>query len=137
MKPDIIKIAGVVIRDGKLLITKPFDKDVFISLGGTLEDGESELECLLREIEEEIGVKITNTPKFFFRSPIEEAVGKPGMTVQISLYLIEIEGEPIASNEIETIHWISKDEFESKRFKLGSVLERYTIPMLINDKLLY
>jgi 8-oxo-dGTP diphosphatase len=137
MKPDIIKIAALVVREGKLLITKTVKQDIWISLGGTLEKAEDELECLRRELEEEIKVKVVGEPKFYLKSPIEEAVHNPGKTVQITVYLTEIEGEPTPSMEVEKIHWLTKAEFEAGVFKLGSVLQEYAVPKLIEDGLMY
>ena len=137
MKPDIIKIGAAVIRNGKLLITKPYSKDMFIILGGKPEGNESDVDCLRREIMEEVRVKINETPKFYFASPIEPAAGRPELTVQIKIYLVELEGEPKPTvNDIEKVHWISKKEFEQGNFHLGSILRDYLIPKLIKDSFL-
>lgn len=50
-------INGIVIEDGKVLVVKK--KDFWILPGGKLQEGESNLECLSREFEEELsGTKI-------------------------------------------------------------------------------
>jgi ADP-ribose pyrophosphatase YjhB (NUDIX family) len=47
---------GVVIKDGKVLLSHELKKDVYMSPGGGLEEGESLAECCKREILEETGV---------------------------------------------------------------------------------
>lgn len=46
---------GLVISDGKILLTYEKNKDVYMSPGGRREEGESFPECCVREIEEESG----------------------------------------------------------------------------------
>ena len=46
---------GLVIKDGKILLTLEEYKDVYMSPGGKREEGESFEECCIREIEEESG----------------------------------------------------------------------------------
>ncbi len=47
---------GIVIKDGKVLLSHELKKDVYMSPGGGLEEGESLAECCKREILEETGV---------------------------------------------------------------------------------
>lgn len=134
MKPDILKSGAIILKDKKLLITKPKNKDFWIFVGGKPNDNESLEEALKREIFEELSVNIVGKPNLYLKSPIEKAAGnKEGKTVQIFAFEVEIDEEPKASSEIEKIHWISREEFERGEFKLGSILQEHTIPRLIAD----
>jgi mutator protein MutT len=133
-----IKKAGAVILDEKrrLLIVKPKDKDFYLFVGGKIEQNETPKQSLFREIEEELGIKAQEA-EFYFKSPIEQAQGQPaGVTVQIWIYLVKIKDQPKASREIEKLHWLTKDEFENKKFEIGTILEEHTIPRLIKDGLM-
>lgn len=135
LKPDIVKAGAIIIDDQKrLLITKPKTKDMWVFVGGKLEAGETMEECLVREIQEELGVNIVGEPQLYMKSPIEPAAGNTqGLTVQITAYVARIDGEPMASSEIEAIHWLSREEFEERKFALGSVLQDHVIPRLIQE----
>ncbi len=50
-----VSCRGIVIRDGKLLLSYESKKDVYMSPGGGLESGETSVECCIREIKEETG----------------------------------------------------------------------------------
>lgn len=58
--PKIIRPAarGLVISDGKILLTYEKNTDVYMSPGGRKEDGESFEECCIREISEESGYNV-------------------------------------------------------------------------------
>ena len=138
MKADILKIGAINLnKEGALLIVKPFKHDVWIHVGGKIEDGETPEECLLREIQEELGVGVTGAPTFFMESPIEKAAGDPkGRTIQIHSYIATLDGEPKPSSEIEALHWLTKEEFESGEYEIASILRKHTIPKLIQDGLM-
>jgi len=134
MKPNILKSGAIILRDKKLLITKPKSKDIWIFVGGKPEEGETIAQALIREVKEELNVNVIGTPSLYLKSPIELAAGNAdNKTVQIFAFMTEINGEPKASAEIEKIHWLSREEFEENKFKLGSVLQNYAIPKLIAD----
>ena len=133
--PDFTK-AGALIFDGakRILIVKPKTNDFWIFVGGKREKGETDEECLRREIKEEIDVDITGTSTFYMQSPIEPAAGsKEGKTVQMNIYFAEIQEVPHPSAEIEKIHWLTREEYESKQFLIGSIMNHYVIPRLIAE----
>jgi ADP-ribose pyrophosphatase YjhB (NUDIX family) len=54
-----VSCRGIVISDGKLLLSYESKKDVYMSPGGGLESGEAPEECCVREIKEETGLDVT------------------------------------------------------------------------------
>lgn len=136
-EPDIVKIGAIILDDaGRLLIAKPRSNEFWLFVGGKLEAGESAEECLRRELREELDVGLADAPEHYLTSPIEPAAGDTrGRTVQIHAYRVGILGEPVASSEIERIHWLTADDFRAERFKLGSVLAEHLIPRLIEERL--
>jgi 8-oxo-dGTP pyrophosphatase MutT (NUDIX family) len=134
--PVIIKAAAVVLNpEGHLLIVKKKGSEIWISLGGKQEKGETLEETLRREVFEELQIKVKGNPVLFHTSSVEPASDKPNLFVRIYSFFIEIEGVPTINPEdnIEAYHWLSKQEFESKKYQLGSVLEKFIVPMLIEN----
>ena len=139
MVATIKKTGAIILNDeGALLIVKPYKlTDIWIFVGGKIEDGESREESLVREVREELGVGILGKPEFYMESPIELAAGDPKKrTIQIFAYFVSLAETPAPSKEIEELHWLTRTEFEGSQYTLGSILRDHTIPRLIRDGLM-
>lgn len=100
--PEKIREAGrgIVVRDGKILLTHELNTGVFMTPGGGLESGETPAECCVRELKEETGY-IVNPVKQFLK--INEYCFE---TMYVSNYFIcDLEGECERNlTEIEVEH---------------------------------
>lgn len=102
----IHKVALAHFKDKKVIMVRSAKNDeVFYMLGGKPEADETDLECLQREVKEEIDVEIVkDTLKFLheFQGP---AHGKDNTIVKLRLYSGEITGNPQPSNEIAEVQY--------------------------------
>jgi 8-oxo-dGTP pyrophosphatase MutT (NUDIX family) len=127
-KADIRKAGGVVIRDRKFLVTRSYGKDFFIAPGGKLENDETPIQALAREIEEEIQVKINTDTLEHIGTFQALAAGKENSIVEMYVYIIgEYEGEISPSSEVEEIRWIDTNTHD---IEIGSIFERDVMPLL-------
>jgi 8-oxo-dGTP diphosphatase len=131
-KSVIVKCAAAIVRDKSLLLTRKQGTTTFISPGGKPLPGEAYLDCLAREVREELDVGI-QAPSFlgifhgvsaFENNPIE-----------MHVYLTDIVGEPRASMEIEEILWY-RSALPGPALPVGSVFADAVIPLLLKDKLI-
>lgn len=101
-------VAWVRIEGGRILCARPRGKDVFYIPGGKREGAESDVETLVREIREELTVRID--PETAAHAGTYEA-GGPGLpdgaVVRMACYTAEFTGELRASSEIEDVAWFS------------------------------
>lgn len=132
IKPKIrIRIAGIFIKDGKLLLVKGKGYKELWTVGGKVDGDETDEECLRRELIEEIGVKITDI-KFYKKYPTTSFYN-PDIQMEERAYLISIQGEIKPSAEIESFVWFSKDDYYSKKYPMITHIEEELIPDLIKD----
>lgn len=130
---DINKIGGLCIRNRKLLVVHKKGLKDYISVGGKIEPGETDIQCLTREVEEELGCGIKN-PKYY---DTFEAESYDNKTIRMPCYFCELDGEIKINPEdnIDGTLWIDKD-YKKKGITLAPILEIFVLPRLIKEGLL-
>jgi len=119
----IIKVAALPIKEGKLLLVRSKNQQVFFTVGGKIESGETELQCLQREVKEEIGCDFINAQYF---NTFEGPAHNQDKNVILICYFVELIGEPVAQSEIGEFQW-----WDSKsKVLLSHMLSQYILPTL-------
>ena len=115
-------------RTKKLLqVRTKKQKEVFYTLGGKLEEGESDLDCLKREVMEEIGCDIDESSIKFLATFQDVAHGKDGALVNIRMYEGELKGNPRPTSEVVEIGWF---DTKSDKKQLSLIAQRTIFPWL-------
>ncbi|MBN6040106.1 NUDIX domain-containing protein [Amycolatopsis sp. 195334CR] len=104
----IDKIAWIHLRDGKILGARSHGKDTYYLPGGKRDPGETDLQTLVREVEEELTVTIVPGTVAEVGTFSAQAHGKAdGVEVRMACYTADYEGTLRASQEIEEIGWLT------------------------------
>jgi 8-oxo-dGTP diphosphatase len=106
---------GLLVLDesGRFLMCK---KDHATSLlilpGGRIEDGETDMQCLDRELAEELGQVTARSVQWVGLYTGTAHNDDPGVrrTLEIRLYRGKLEGTPAACGEIKELFWFGKDD---------------------------
>lgn len=108
---EIDKIAFICVKGKKVLAAVSKGKDAFYIPGGKREAGEDDKATLIREVEEELSVKILPETIKYYGTFAAQAHGKPsGTTVKMTCYMAGFRGKLKAGAEIGRIVWVtSKD----------------------------
>ena len=109
----IDKLALVYVRDRKQLVARSKGKSACFTPGGKREEGESDVQALVRECREELSVELRLESIRPFGVFEAQAHGKPvGTTVRMTCYSAEFvdEAQLRPANEIEELRWISSSE---------------------------
>ena len=130
----MIEKSGLLyVRDNCILLCrKKKGTQLLILPGGKREANESPLECLAREIKEELGALDAIDP-VHIGSYTHAAAGKEGKTVHIELFQAELSGDPRAQSEIAELVWFGPSD---DRARLAPSIDRKILPDLIARGLL-
>jgi 8-oxo-dGTP diphosphatase len=111
VKTYIDKPAWIHIKEKCVLGTLSKSKDKYYLPGGKLEAGESEKDCLLREIKEELSVDLLPGTIVLAGQFEAQAHGKPeGVMVRMTCYFGDYQGTLQASSEIAKLVWLKHED---------------------------
>jgi 8-oxo-dGTP diphosphatase len=125
---DIHKAGGVIIKDRHFLVTRSVGKDIFIAPGGKLENEETAVEALVREMSEEVQINIDPSTLEVLGTFTAQAAGKEDKTLRMDVFIVhDFNGEIQPSSEVEEIRWINT---ETDDISVGSIFEHEVMPLL-------
>ena len=113
MQCQLIVTAAIIEDNGKFLITqRPLDKyngGRWEFPGGTVEFGEDLRDCLVREIEEELGITITADEYLDYSSQV---YGKDKHVILFGFHCTYISGD-IEKKDIADFKWVTTSEMDN------------------------
>jgi 8-oxo-dGTP pyrophosphatase MutT (NUDIX family) len=123
MKTDLT-VGACIINDGKVLLVHHRKLDLWLPVGGHIDENETSDEALLREIKEEVGlqVRILNQPDIPLQGNMKKHLSTPFYVNVHSVgdhdhccffYVCEplnLEKLKIGTNELKDYRWFSKEE---------------------------
>jgi mutator protein MutT len=119
-KISVHAVAGLVMRDGKLLVAerpegKPYS-GYWEFPGGKVEDNEGSDAAIKRELQEELGIEVTQADRWF-----DHLHAYPDKTVLLELWRVsEFIGEP-QSKENQVLRWVNYEEILHLRLLEGNL----------------
>ncbi|TVQ28027.1 MAG: NUDIX domain-containing protein [Wenzhouxiangella sp.] len=98
--------AVILDASGRMLLVRKHGSAIFIQPGGKPEAGESALDTLKRELDEELGVRVVEDSAVCVGQFEDEAVHEVGWRIRTETWLVSITGTPAASAEIAELQWV-------------------------------
>jgi 8-oxo-dGTP diphosphatase len=108
LSEGIIPVVAALIRDarGRVLLVRKRGTTAFMQPGGKRDAGETDVAALVREIDEELGCRVTEDsarPLGVFDAP---AANEPGFMVRAAVYAVDVEGAIAPKAEIDQLVWV-------------------------------
>lgn len=110
--PNTIRIAAALLIDpqGRTLLVRKRGTQAFMQPGGKIDAGETAVQALVRELHEELGLRIDPaqaSPLGQFSAP---AANEPGFEVQAQLFCVDTDADVMPAAEIEEVFWLAPDQ---------------------------
>lgn len=131
----IYKVGAIILRNKKILVVRKLglrDKSEYIIPGGKAKRNENPLQTLARELKEELAVDLKKASHF---GTFEDIAVFEHVPIRMDTYRVTISGKLKPRSEIKEYVWIDRN-YKSYSIKLGSILELYVIPTLIEKGLM-
>ena len=116
-KDYIDKLAYILIKDKKVLVTLSKGKHTWYIPGGKRDPGESDYQALIREVQEELTVDLVESTIKKYGVFEAQAHGKPkGTMVRMTCYEADYEGEMVPAAEIAEMDYFTYDQIDKVSF---------------------
>jgi 8-oxo-dGTP pyrophosphatase MutT (NUDIX family) len=138
----LIPAASAVVADadGRLLLARRTDNELWSIPGGAMEPGEYIAETAVREVKEETGVDVEVVSLIgLYTNPhhvVEYSDGEVRQQFSVCFACRPIGGTPAESDETSEVRWVSPEELDSLdihpsiRLRISHHLEGRTIPYI-------
>ncbi|MBF8725168.1 NUDIX hydrolase [Pseudomonas putida] len=109
---NIIRIAAALLLDsqGRTLLVRKRGTQAFMQPGGKIDAGETPVQALARELQEELGLQIDPATAVRLGQFSAPAANEPGFEVQAELFRVDCAASVMPAAEIEEITWLAADQ---------------------------
>ena len=111
MTRECMRIVAALVQDeaGHVLLVRKKGTRAFMQPGGKLQDSESHLDALDRELREELSCSVQPGSSAFLGTFTAPAANEPGCLVEAALYSVSLVGTISAASEIGEIIWLDPE----------------------------
>ena len=113
----------LVIKENKLLLTYSRNKKAWYLPGGKIDDNETSLSALVREIKEELSLDLIEENLNYYCHITAEAFGENNLLMEQDCYLYQLNEEIKPTNEIEAVNYFSFDEYLKEEIQVIGVIK--------------
>ncbi|MCO7521185.1 MULTISPECIES: NUDIX domain-containing protein [unclassified Pseudomonas] len=108
----IIHIAAALLIDaqGRTLLVRKRGTQAFMQPGGKIDAGESPAQALVRELHEELGLRVDPAQAVHLGQFSAPAANEPGFEVNAELFRVDCLAAVAPAAEIEEVTWLAADQ---------------------------
>ncbi|MGW5231551.1 NUDIX hydrolase [Streptomyces nodosus] len=108
----LTSVGWIACDEDRLLLVRTKGRDAFYLPGGKIEPGETHEQALVREVHEELGLRLRPATLEHCATIEAPAHSLPGIHLRMHCFTGTAHGTPQAGREIAELAWIGIDELE-------------------------
>jgi 8-oxo-dGTP diphosphatase len=128
---NVMAIAVALIRDpaGRVLLVRKQGTAAFMQPGGKLDAGEDARTALVRELHEELALRVDADRLRYLGRADAPAANEPGVTVRAEIFALEVDQPITAQAEIAEAVWI--DPADPALPMLAPLTREHVLPLAV------
>ena len=133
-RPNVLRVAAGIVSDptGRTLLVRKRGTTAFMQAGGKIEDRESALDALTRELQEEIGLELDLDTTEYLGSFRAVAANEPDTVIRAEIFALTTSLPLEAKGEIEELLWIEDEE--ALGVELAPLTKDTVLPLWVNRR---
>ncbi|MBV4537624.1 MULTISPECIES: NUDIX hydrolase [Pseudomonas] len=126
---NIIRIAAALLIDpqGRTLLVRKRGTQAFMQPGGKIDAGETPQQALVRELHEELGLRVDPEHAEYLGQFSAPAANEPGFEVQAELFRVHSAEAVAPAAEIEEVLWLAAEQ--TPTFELAPLTRDLILPL--------
>ncbi|MBN9300103.1 MAG: NUDIX domain-containing protein [Filimonas sp.] len=122
----MLQTAGlIVVRNRQLLLAFSNNKRAWYLPGGKVDAGETAVQALIREIEEELNIILAEKDLTFYYHISAPAFGESGLQMEQDCFLYDLKAEPKASKEIGGLQYFDEATYRKEEHIVPGVITAF------------
>jgi len=117
----------IVLKENKLLLAFSKNKQAWYLPGGKIDNGETSKEAIIREVSEELNVKLNPVDLDFCFHITAMAYGEDNLLMEQDCFRTTINQEIYPSNEIEAVKYFSKEDYLKEKIQVEGVIKAFEL----------
>ncbi|MYS85993.1 NUDIX hydrolase [Embleya scabrispora] len=122
--PLVVVAAAIVHARRLMVVSKKAAPDLFYLPGGKPDPGESPLETLRRELDEELGARLVE-PRFL--ADVDSVAVLEGLPMRLTVFATRLDREPVPAAELADLRWTSGRDDD---LRLAPAVTDHILPLL-------
>ncbi len=136
-RPAVLRVAAAVVTDaaGRTLLVRKTGTTHFMQPGGKIEEGESAIDALSRELVEEIGVELDVSTAEYLGLFRAVAANEAETVVLAAVFAMTVHHEVLAAGEIEELLWVDDAELDLAGLDVAPLTRDELLPLWARRRL--